>query len=113
MEKYVEEGFVICKDCKGRKYHIVKFKYKRKNYIYYNKCALCDATGEVDWIRNAQGRVGWYFDSHPAGSLMLWSITIAKNASTIYDGKKYINIHTPRGRALYHELIWKREYNKC
>ena len=108
----MEEGFMICKDCKGRKYHKVKFTYKRKNYIYYNKCALCNATGQIDWIENAIGRVGWYIDSHPAGSLMIISPTITKNSSTIYDGKKYINIHTSRGRALYNELISKRGYNR-
>jgi hypothetical protein len=108
MVKYVKEGFVKCKECKGKKYHKVKFTYKEKNYIYYNKCALCDATGEVDWVKNIQGRIGWYIDNHPAGSLMLISNTIAKNASTIYDGKKYINIHTKRGEALYNELVDKQ-----
>jgi hypothetical protein len=105
----MKEGFVKCRECNGKKYHTVKFKYKKRNYIYYTKCAFCDATGEVDWIENAQGRTGWYLDSHPAGSLMLISNTLAKNASSIYDGKKYINIHTPRGKALYHKLIERKD----
>ena len=108
-----DDGYEICKKCKGKKENIITFKYKDKEFHYYEKCGYCYATGKIDWVRKARGRKpgmeGWFIDTHPAGSLVMdGSKEQILGGSSVYDGHDYIKLDTERGTALYHELVTKR-----
>ena len=106
-----KDGFEVCDKCHGAKEFIIKFTYKGKEYHYYSKCGHCYATGKIDWVEKAKGRLpgiaGFFIDAHPAGSLNMVgkSIDIPGFQSSIYDGHEYIDLDTERGEALYNELI--------
>ena len=107
------EGYEICEKCKGKKEHIIKFKYKDKEFHYYRKCGYCFATGKIDWVEKARGRkpgiFGWFIDTHPPGSMVVdGSKNEIMGGSAVYDGHNYIKADTERGEALWHELITKQ-----
>lgn len=111
-----DEGYVICEKCLGRGEYTIEFQYKEKTYHYYSKCGHCYATGQIDWVEKARGRLpgirGFYIDNHPAGSLALVDKEIGKKLnmkSKIFDGHEYVVLDTERGEALYNELYLKEE----
>jgi len=105
-----EDGYIICKKCKGKKENIIKFEYKGKEFHYYSKCGHCHARGKIDWVETARGRKpgieGWFVDTHPPGSRRIMGVRAGGNQ--IYDGHQYISVNTERGEALWHELVTKR-----
>ena len=110
------EGYEICEKCNGKKEHIIKFKYKGKEFHYYSKCGHCFANGKIDWIEKARGRrsgiYGLFIDTHPAGSMIVdGSKEQFMGGNQVYDGHEYIKADTERGEALWYELITK-EYDK-
>ena len=107
----MQEGQVICPECKGKKYYRKRVCFKNKYYYYYSKCTFCSAEGTVDWVKALKGRIKgeWFFDSNPAGSLIMdGSEDQSMGGSSIYDGKKYIPLYSDRGLAL-HNHFWKDE----
>lgn len=107
-----EEGYEICKKCKGKKEIIIHFKYKGKKFHYYEKCSHCFATGKIDWIEKARGKksgiCGWFIDYHPAGSMFVNGFG-DMGGNSVYDGHDYIKVDTERGKALWYELITKEQ----
>jgi len=107
-----DEGYEICEKCKGKKEHIIKFKFKGKEFHYYEKCGYCYATGKIDWVEKARGRMpgilGLFCDTHPAGSMCIdGTPNQVMGGSSVYDGHEYIKTDTERGEALWYELISK------
>jgi len=107
-----DEGYEICEHCKGEKELIKYFKYKGKEFHYYVKCGHCYATGKIDWVEKARGRLpgmlGLFCDTHPAGSLCIDGTKEQfAGGSAVYDGHDYIKADTERGEALWYELITK------
>jgi len=114
-----DDGYEICKKCKGKKEHIIKFKYKGKEFHYYSSCGNCYATGKIDWVEKARGRkpglAGFFIDTNPAGSLIIDSSEDQfLGGNQVYDGHDYIKTDTEKGEALWHELITKQseDYNE-
>jgi len=105
----MEDGQVKCKRCNGRGEYRVRFTYKDKNYYYFSKCAHCYSKGYLDWIEIARGRMsgieGIFFDTHPPGSRIFAPKKFG--GCKVYDGHKFISVDTPRGVALWHELVEK------
>jgi len=105
----METGKVKCKRCNGRGEYRVRVTYKEKIYYYFSKCGHCYARGWNDWIEVARGRIpgieGIFFDNHPAGSAIIAPTNMG--GCSIYDGHNYIKLNTPRGTALWNELISK------
>ena len=111
------DGYEICKKCKGEKENIITFKYKGKEFHYYEKCGYCYATGKIDWVEKARGRrpglAGWFMDTHPAGSRFVdGSKDQIMGGTSVYDGHDYIKADTERGEALWYELITKPHEEK-
>jgi len=105
-----KDGYEICKICKGKKENIIYFKYKGKEFHYYEKCGYCYASGKIDWVKKARGRKpgieGMFCDSHPAGSMFIdGTEDQIMGGSSVYDGHEYIKTDTERGTALWYELI--------
>jgi hypothetical protein len=102
-------GFIKCKRCKGKGEYRVRFYFEDKTYYYFSKCGDCRAKGYIDWVTNARGRkpgiAGWFVDDHPAGSMIIAPLKFG--GCHVYDGHKYIDADTKRGKALWEELILK------
>ena len=96
----MEAGYYKCKECEDGK-QIKTFTYKGKEFHYTQTCSECRGKGVIDWIQKATGRVGWFFDNHPPGSMIIDGIY---GRHAIYDGTTYVDLSTERGDALYHEL---------
>ncbi len=107
-----DKGYEICEKCKGEKEVIIYFKYKGKEFHYYEKCGHCYATGKIDWVEKARGRLpgmlGLFCDTHPAGSMFIDGVG-TMGGDGVYDGHYYIKYSTERGKALWNELITKSE----
>ena len=107
MRGKMEDGKIKCKQCNGRGEYKTRFYYKNKHYYYYSKCGRCRTRGYIDWVEAARGRIpgieGWFVDDHPAGSHLIAPLKFG--GCHVYDGHNYINVDTPRGEALWQELV--------
>jgi hypothetical protein len=109
----MKDGIIKCKRCHGNGEYRVRIYHKGKIYYYFSKCGKCYGKGYLDWVENARGRLpglrGMFVDTHPAGSLMM---DREIGGCAIYDGHKYIDVNTPKGEALWDNLVGKEEYNE-
>jgi hypothetical protein len=107
-------GYEICEKCKGKKELTIYFKYKGKQFHYYEKCGNCYATGKIDWVQKVRGRrpgiLGMFMDTRPAGSMIIdGTKERILGGMQIYDGHEYVNTDTERGEAILHELHSEEE----